>query len=80
MSFGSAEEKGGQALAVLMMELFDHLTHCILKRPPIHEYLANVLKDSTHTCMPLSFEFFVNLGQREGVSFAEQIGPEGEGV
>jgi hypothetical protein len=71
MTFEEGDEKRGQALAVFMMQLFDHLDSCVLKSPPIGDYLTNVLKDSSYRMMPLSVEFFFNEARLRGLEVPE---------
>jgi hypothetical protein len=72
MSFNEeSDQRGGQALAVFMMQLFGHLDTCVLKDPPTSDYLTNVLKDSSYRLMPLSVEFFLDFARQTGIEVPE---------
>ena len=44
INFKDASLRGGHALAHLMLALFDHLNSCVLSRPPIHDYMKQMIK------------------------------------
>ena len=67
MSFQNEGEKSESALAIFMMQLFEHLEHCRLKDPPIADYLSNILKESAYRLMPLSVKFLFNEARRRGI-------------
>jgi hypothetical protein len=40
--------KGGQALAILMLAIFEHLQGCVLMNPPINKYMNHILREAPH--------------------------------
>lgn len=46
--FTNQELKGGQALAILMLAIFEHLQICVLMNPPILRYMNHILREAAH--------------------------------
>lgn len=42
------EYKGGQALALLMLSIFEHLQSSVLMNPPINKYMNHILQDACY--------------------------------
>jgi hypothetical protein len=44
----SQELRGGQALAILVLSIFEHLQNCVLMNPPIAKYMNHTLREAAH--------------------------------
>jgi len=65
------EYKGGQALALLMLSIFEHLQSCVLMNPPINKYMNHILQSTSYKSSLVEAKKFQEIAQRLGFSDSE---------
>jgi|GEM_PF-548545 len=67
------EDRHGQALAVLMLGLFNHLNQCVLMRPPINKYLDKVLSVAAHQSEFVGIKRIVQFAKESDVQLPAEL-------
>lgn len=58
------EYKGGQALALLMLSIFEHLQSCVLMNPPINKYMDHILQSASYKPSLIDPKKFQEIAQK----------------
>jgi hypothetical protein len=66
LSYQHATDRGGQALAALMLALSSHLNNCLLMPPSVAEYLGSIMRESKYEAGFVTLERFIMLAQESG--------------
>jgi hypothetical protein len=61
------ECKGGQALALLMLSIFEHLQSTVLMNPPINKYLNHILQSTKSSFHLIDSKKLQSIAQRLGI-------------